>query len=157
MTEKKTDKSEKNIDDVSPVSGLIEDRLTEQKEIEMGGNIYVIRPLSETILSLAGDASDENGKYNGTVHLLTTLRYGLIDILPLKGKKLLDRKGKKVKIARDSIRVLGTRMDCIRWEFINKIPMKTATKIFVEIGTLSNLTVAEADSADFISASDPEG
>jgi len=148
----KLPKGEIKLAEMKGKSGLLEERLG-VKEIDIDGAIYVIKPLPELILSMAGDAATYEGNYNGTVHVMNTIRFGLVDIVPLNSRKLLDRKGNIVKIARDSSKVLGQRYDCIRWDILQKLPMDTAKKLFSAIVDLSDLSADEIDTADFTSDS----
>lgn len=154
MTKKDEEKkSEKKVDDLKLKSGLLADRTT-TKDIMIGDLCFVIKPLSDCMISLAGDGATFEGVYNGTIHVLSTIRYGLVNIVPTKGSKLFDRDGKEVEIVYDLVPVLGHMMSCISWDILRRFPMKTSMRLYKEILALSNITEKEKDSLDSTTASD---
>jgi len=152
MSDKK--KKSKQISDVTPPPGLFQTRVTEKLHV-INGYTFTIRGISDTIGSYCGDAAyDDQGKYNATKHVFMVLRFGLIDIRPPAGEKLLDDQGEPVKIARDTIKPLGKTYRCIRFEILEGLPKAIAQELFHEIIEISNLKSIEKDAQDFTTDSD---
>ena len=154
--EKKTEKGEKSIDDYTLKSGILSERFT-TKEVMIEGTSFTIRSLPELLISFCHDRASYKGEHNPTLQIVHTCRFGIVEIKPAKGSKLLDQNGKVVKFELGTENVLGWSWDVIPYSIIRRLKMTTLIKLFKEIVSHSTLTQEEGDSVDFTTASETAG